>query len=91
MILSKNLLTMCMRCWQKWVPILSKKGKYLITKSEDGEIQILLYNYLHLSEAYCQRKLDQNEISPGMLEPEHDLTYEIWDMQKAAYRKQRVC
>lgn len=55
-----------------------KKGEnYLITKSEDGEIQILLYNYLHLSEAYCQRKLDQNEISPGMLEPEHDLTYEI--------------
>ena len=55
-----------------------KKGEnYLITKSEDGEIQILLYNYLHLSEAYCQRKLDQNEISPEMLEPEHDLTYEI--------------
>ena len=55
-----------------------KKGEnYLITKSEDGGIQILLYNYLHLSEAYCQRKLDQNEISPGMLEPEHDLTYEI--------------
>ena len=27
MILLKNLLTMCMRCWQKWVPILSKKGK----------------------------------------------------------------
>ena len=57
---------------------LIKKGEnYLITKSEDGQIQILLYNYLHLSEAYCQRKLDQNEISPGMLEPEHDLTYEI--------------
>lgn len=55
-----------------------QKGEnYLITESEDGEIQILLYDYLHLSEAYCQRKMDRNVICPEMLEPEHDLTYEI--------------
>ena len=77
---------MCMRCWQSWGVVVQKGENYLITESEDGEIQILLYDYLHLSEAYCQRKLDRNVICPEMLEPAHDLDYEI----RLEYAKERT-
>jgi len=64
--------------------MLNRMGKHLIRKGDnflitrkEHQIQILLYNYHHLSEAYCTRKLDYAKWQTEFWEEFHELEYEI--------------
>ena len=71
---------------------LIRRGEnFLITRTKD-QIQILLYNYQHLSKAFCDREIPKDQYIPAIFEDHFGQEYEIYleNMKSRTYMKETV-